>query len=223
MLAAAILTAGGERSRHPRVLARQRERELLATHPEPNEAPRVLTRVRSTLLSSALVELRDRGLFERYWEHLDPAARPEVESMIAGLWIPADVAIAHYAACDQLGLGSQDAYEIGRGIGKRIHDTILSMLTRAARGAGVTVWTAVGIYTRLYVRIFDGGTVHVYKTGPKDVEFQIERMQLLQFQYFRNSWAGVHHVGSSLFAERVFVRVVQGRDPYAATFRLSWV
>jgi hypothetical protein len=195
----------------------------VATHPEPPHASVVLQRVRSTLLSSALVELRERGLFDRYWERLDPASRPTIEGMIAGLWIPADIVISHYEACEQLGLGPQEAYEIGRSVGKRIHQSILSLLARAARGAGVDMWTAVGMYTRLYVRIFDGGAVHVYRTGPKDVEFHIEKLPLLRFQYFRQSWLGVHHVGASLFSEKVFVRALPERDPHAVTYRLQWV
>jgi hypothetical protein len=217
-----ILPCGGEEP-SPRVLAKKTEREILGTYPEPGSPPIVLRRVRSTLLSSALVELRARGLYDRYWGYLDPSARPPMESIIAGVWVPVDLAMAHYEACERLELSPQVAFEIGAGVGKRIHDTIFSVLTRAARGAGVTPWTAIQIYTRLYARTFDGGEVRVYKAGPKDAEIDIQRMPLLRFGYFRQSWLGVHRVGALLFAQQVFIRLTLHRDPDSVTFKLSWV
>jgi hypothetical protein len=64
---------------------------------------------RSTLLLGSVASLRAAGLFEAY-EAVAPAeVLAAVGSSVAGMWIPIDVAVAHYIACDGLGLSSESA------------------------------------------------------------------------------------------------------------------
>ena len=62
------------------------------------------TQFRSTWLTTSLAALKRRGLLPRYQEQLEPKYRVLIEEAVAGTWLPAAVAVAHYRAIDALGL-----------------------------------------------------------------------------------------------------------------------
>jgi hypothetical protein len=89
------------------------------------------------------------GRFEAYARLLGDPWRDLPSRAIAGLWLPIDAGLAHYRACDALGLSTLEQVAIGREVGDRIHGTFLGTMVRAARGAGVTPWVALGSARKL--------------------------------------------------------------------------
>ncbi|GAC1558770.1 MAG: hypothetical protein NVS3B10_17820 [Polyangiales bacterium] len=181
------------------------------------------TRCRSTLLCSGIAELRARGHFENYAAALEPAARDEILTMIAGVWMPMRIAMAHFQAVETLGLSDEEAFDIGGSSGRRIHATLLHTLIRLATSAGASPWTVFQNYGRMWARIFDGGRIVITRVAPKDALVEISCCPPARFHYYRNAFRGANHSGLALFARTVFVRELpsrRGHDEFA--LRVSW-
>lgn len=164
--------------------------------------------VRSTLLQSSLSFLRERGHFERYYELLEPRHRETIVQSMAPSWMPIDVAIAHYAACDALALSPGEQAAIGESVGKRVQGTMISSFMRAAREAGVTPIFYLSRFDRLYRRLIQGGSTQVTRTGPKDVEVELWGARLPRHPYFRVAFTGLCRASLTFFGSRGFAREV---------------
>lgn len=199
--------------------------ERLLTLPAAFTQATAMRRVRSTLLSSAIVTLRERGFYEAYLEKLSEERRQDILSIVAGVWIPIDVAMAHYAACDSLQMSTNDAIAIaiGAAVGHRIQATTLSTLTRLAAGVGLTPGTGLAIYDRLWSRIYDGGGFATDKVGPKDAGITMVHVPFARCAYFRASLRGVHVAGAELFTRKAYAREGRAVTPERSfALRLSW-
>lgn len=198
--------------------------ELVSSWPVlPVRAP-PLAAVRSTIVSSGLAALRARSLETRYLSHLPRERHAAVESLIAGTWLPTDFAMAHYQACEEMNLPFEEALAIGTAVGARVHETLLGTVKKLAAAAGVTPWTALAQYDRLWQRTFDGGGFTITRTGPKDALVHITQMPLARFAYFRASYCGVNLAGLRLFATNAYVRLLpHGMSDHSYSFRASWV
>ncbi|HEX6241330.1 MAG TPA: hypothetical protein VFZ61_10570 [Polyangiales bacterium] len=184
-----------------------------------------VTSIRSTLIQSSLNTLRKRGHFERYLLHLDPRHRPTLLETLAPEWLPIEVASAHYAACDALGLSAGELLEIGEDVGARIQGTFIATLVRKARTVGLTPWVPLGQFQRLWERLIQGGAVGLSKLGPKDCSVDVRLLPLCEYAYFRAAFCGVVASGIKLGAGRsVHVRE-QGINAFAqrCVLKAAWV
>jgi hypothetical protein len=184
-----------------------------------------VTAYRSTLVISSLATLGERGLTRRYFDALVPEARDGIRGAIAGVWLPADLVIAHYRACDTLGLPLSDQLDIGRAVGAKIRGTLLGTLVGLARdGAGVSPWTFLSRLDRLYDRLVQGGGLCVERPAPKDAVVEVYNVQLFAIPYFATAWRGVIQGMCELFCEKAYVR--NGLLTRASTkmrYVVSWV
>jgi hypothetical protein len=155
-----------------------------------NNVP-VTTQFRTTWLSSSMRALRDRGLYDRYLSHLSPAHRETILSIVVGTWLPIDVAVAHYDACDQLGLTENDLLTIGAEVSKHAQGTVLSVAVTVAKGAGVTPWTVITRYPAIWNRTWVGGGCSVLKLGPKDARLEMGGWPCARTTYCRTAMRGV--------------------------------
>jgi hypothetical protein len=131
--------------------------------------------------------------------------------------------MAHYAAADALGLSVQEQFDNGREVAERIQNSMLGTLVRAARGAGLTPWTGLDQFQRLWDRLLRGGAGAVYRLGPKEARVEAHGVPLIQFAYFRNAWRGMFAGSGALFCNRIFVTEIAGylRERVFAV-RLAW-
>jgi hypothetical protein len=183
------------------------------------------THVRSTLLQSSINSLRDAGHFNRYIEILDPAYRETVLHTLAPTWLPIAVGVAHYGACDALKLDALQLRDIGERVGDRIQGTFLKTITRGVRAIGVTPWTLLNHFDRLWGRLFQGGSVELTRTGPKDVTIEIRNGIIPQFEYFRIGFSGVIRNGFNFVGvKNPHVNIVKW-DPAKDSFSMhaAWV
>jgi hypothetical protein len=197
-----------------------REEEL---HPFPNPMPAEVTEFKSTLLVSSLQSLRERSLFDRYRTFLSPADAESIPLTVAGLWIPIDVAVAHYTAMTSLRLTHAECAAAGAVVGEKIQATLLGTVARLARTGGVTPWTVLAQFQRLFERIFKGGGTRVIKQGPKEARIDIRGLPLAAFPCFRAGFQGMIKSGGELFCARAYVSEV----PRLCTdttigFRCAW-
>ena len=186
---------------------------------------RTATHVRSTLIQSSLNGLKDAGHFDRYLEVLDPVHREAVLHTLAPTWLPLAVGLAHYAACEALNLDAYQQREIGERVGDRIQGTFLKTLTRGVRAVGITPWTLLGHFDRLWARLFQGGSVELTRTGPKDVTIQICGAVIPRYEYFRIGFSGVVRNGFKFVGvANPYVNIVQwnaAKDEFS--MHAAWV
>ncbi|MGO8997106.1 MAG: hypothetical protein ACLQVI_27640 [Polyangiaceae bacterium] len=179
--------------------------------------------VRSTLIASSIRCLRDHGLYDDYVARVDPGWRETLLEAVAGVWLPIDAGLAHYGACEALGLSSAEQVEIGREVGDRIQGTFLASMVRAAKGAGMTPWNALPFTGKLYERLFEGGGVRVVKVGPKEARCAVTANPLVGLGYFRNGFRGLYQVAIELFCAKAYVTdVPKSSSGMACEFKIAW-
>jgi hypothetical protein len=179
--------------------------------------------IRSTVLISSRAALEASGRFDAYEGHLLTSHREALRNAIAGTWLPLDLAVAHYAACDALALGTTEQVNMGRKTGDRVNGTLLGTIARLARSAGVTPWTVLEQLPRFWSRGFDGGELSLEKLGPKEARVNILEQPLMRFGYFRHGLAGTAERQLAPFCSRAYVRV-ERFDPrtFAMSYRYQW-
>jgi len=197
---------------------------MIHTYPPPREKLTPMTGVRSTILVSGLAALRERGLYDNWAAALDERTREAITTTIAGVWMPIDVVVRHYRACEGLGLSHDDAFAIGLSVGKRVQATMLHLVRHVAQEIGVTPWTIGAQYDRIFSRMFEGGGFRMLKDGPKDAVIEMLQIPLAEFGYFRSAFCGVNQAGMHLFAARSYVRIIPGSVTDSSfAIRVQWV
>ena len=134
---------------------------------------------------------RERLSWSAGSENIPPEFRagPARDGM-AGVWLPIETARVHYLGCDRLGLTLDQQLEMGRAVGGHAQGTVLGTLVKAAKGVGVTPWTIMPHFDRLWRRAVDGGESTVVRLGPKEVRAAFLGCELLDIPYFRNGLRG---------------------------------
>jgi hypothetical protein len=197
-------------------------RQILIAH-TPGSKP--TTTIRSTVLQSSIASLRQRGHFARWLTLVDPSHRETIVESLAPSWMPIEVAMAHYAACEALELPSSEQVAMGEAVGDRIQGSFLTTLMKSARAAGYNPLVLLGQFDRLYSRLFQGGSVQLTQTGPKDAEIEVRGLQTTRFPYFRVAFTGVVRAGIVFSGVRVGY-VKQGNYSTASdtlVMHASWV
>ena len=195
--------------------------EIVVPFPVPREQLQPPRHIRSTLIASSLRSIRDRGLSDAYTPLLDPGWKTTILESVAGVWLPAAAGLAHYRACEALAFSPLEQLAIGREVGDRLHGTFLGTMIRAARGAGVTPWTALSYINKLYERLFDGGGCSVIKTGPKDALMEMAQNPLVAIPYFRHAVRGLWQVAIELFCRKAYLLEVDATET-ECRMTVSW-
>jgi hypothetical protein len=180
-------------------------------------------RFRSTWLSSSLRSLRERNLFDAYLANLPREHHEAILSAVVGVWLPIEVAVAHYDACDALALSSIDTIQIGRDAASRVHGTVLATFVRLAKGAGVTPWTVLLRLQELWERIWLGGGVKVVKLGPKEARIEIAGWPCARSTYCRVAMRGVIPAVTDLFCQKSYANeIAQLTTRTSLAYLISW-
>jgi hypothetical protein len=181
-----------------------------------------MSEARSTLLVSSLAVVRANGHFGRYAAALTRDQLELLTQMVAGSWVGIDLAIAHYRACDSLGLSHDEMATFGRSVFDKTRGTLLGTMVRMAREAGANPWTVLPHLQRFWNRGYRGGGIRVLKTGPKDAIADVIETPLLETAYYRYALRGLLSAVLELFTRKVYVTLERGRER-SATFRMQWV
>ena len=183
------------------------------------------THFRSTWITASQATLRARGHYAGYEALLAPAQRELVLSTVAGMWLPMEIADAHYTACNALDLPTNELLEIGAAATRRANATHLAFVARLSQGAGVTPWTILSQIQRVWERTFKGGgQVGVVRLGPKDARFEIIGYPLARLRYNRVTMRGIVHGFVELFCTKTYVKELPKLcDARCIGLHLSWV
>jgi len=191
--------------------------------PFPQPIPR-MRHERSTLLQSGIETLRSEGLYDAYVAVAPREVRQEIEEAVAAMWIPIETAIAHYLACDRLGLSTESGVKLGRATFDRSKGMLLGAATGLARGAGVSPFTLAPHLQRFWLRGFDGGGIQAVQLGPKEMRVDVVASPILQSAYFRSALRGLATALFELVSQKAYVHGDAGQAvDTAMVFRVQWV
>jgi hypothetical protein len=179
--------------------------QVFLPFPTSRDRVRDSTHVRSTWLSSSLIALRERGRFDSYLVALPRQYHAPVLESVAGVWLTMDVAIAHYRACDALGLSPREMREIGLEVTQKVHGTSLALAIRLAKQAGVTPWTILAQLQRLWDRTWQGGGVEIQKQGPKEAIIEVLGWPIASIPYVRQTMPAVALGVCGMFCAKAYV------------------
>lgn len=179
--------------------------------------------MRGTILISSRAVLAASGLFAKYEARLPESERTTLREIVAGSWVPFPTSVAHYEACEALGLSAKEQFDLGQKTGARVNGTLLGTIGRLARSVGVTPWTLIDQLPRFWSRGFDGGAITCERLGPKDARVTVADQPLLQFRYFRQGLAGTADAQLRPFCARPSLQVESFAARAAtATYRYQW-
>lgn len=198
--------------------------ELIADH--HSAAGPAVTHVRGALIVSSLGVLKELGRFDRYTQLLDPSHQEQVLEVLALSWVPIEVALAHYRACDSLGLGQAELAQIALVLSTRYADSIFGTMLRTSRQVGLDApWLALRSQGRFWDRVYVGGGVRAYRLGPKDAHLEQHGLPLAEIAYFREAHRLWLQAIGGLFAKTIHIRLVRPREPgpHTMAFAGSWV
>lgn len=187
-------------------------------------APTPLAReVRGTLIVTSLQMLRERGLIDRYRGFVEPETLRAIEGVIAATWVPVELIVAHYRACDRLGFTVAELIDLGRGLTSRLHRPVFKVLVNLAGAAGVTPWAIAPQLPKIWDRMYRGGAIETIQLGPKDARVEIRGFPCAGIAYSRIAWRGVLLGGVEIFASRAYVSEIPAQcDATTLTYRMSW-
>jgi hypothetical protein len=181
--------------------------------------------VRSTWLSASLDALARHGHLDGYKRTLPADFHEVLFGMIAGAWLPIDVAMAHYAAVEALELTPVEQVELGMEAGAFAHRSYIGCAAvQLARGAGVNPWTVLEAVPKLWSRMWRGGEMRVQKVGPKDANLEIRDFPIASLGYTRRAGRGILTSLTRPVATTVYVSEIDKlcRGDTLA-YRIAWV
>jgi hypothetical protein len=198
---------------------------IIVPFAQPRTAIAPASEVRSTLLTASIDAVRKRGRYDEYVGHLAPEVKEAVLYGVAGVWLPMEVALAHYHAIDALGFTDGEAIENGYAVGGRLNGTFLGTALKVAAQAGATPWLPLGRAGTVVERVFRGGAgLQILRYGPKEARIDLVGVPVISSAYFRGALRGQIQAGCELFCRRCYTREVEPRSATGSTtIRVSWV
>jgi hypothetical protein len=182
-----------------------------------------VVKVRSTLIASSLMSLREKGWMDAYLKALPEELHPRVLNVVPGEWLDVEIGMAHYAAADALPRTAEEQFVQGWDIANRIQNSVLGTLVRVAKSTGVTPWTGLEYFPRLWDRLLLGGSGAVFRLGPKEARVEISGVPMVRFACFRNGWRGMFGGSGQLFARKLYIHELPTyTTTMAMAFRVSW-
>jgi hypothetical protein len=179
--------------------------------------------VRSTLILSGIQSLREHGLFQLYSENLPSDARERIAGLAAGIWIPVEVAVAHYSAMDRLGIERRIIEAIGAEVAARAWKHILSPVFARAKRIGPKPWEAFEHTHETIDLNWRGGDVQIVKEGPTQALYEWVGQPCAAIPYFVTSFGSFMRALTKLFSQRANHSVVHERcSRTSIVLRLSW-
>jgi len=185
-----------------------------------------VTHVRGTVLVSSLLTLKAAGHYDRYVELLPREWHEPVLFALASSWLPIELGLVHYQTCEALALDNHELTQIGELLATRYADTFLGTILQKTRDAGVNApWIALRAQPRIWERMYMGGGVKIYRTGPKDALGEFSGLPLARFRYFRVAFAGYYQGLANMFVRSAYVTAARPMNPGGDTFAItgSWV
>jgi hypothetical protein len=179
--------------------------------------------VRGFVFTTGLRWLREHDLVDRYVEHLPESLRASVGTMTATEWIPLDLALQCYAACDALNLSVEEQIDVGRTVSAANNGVVVTTIVRLIGGLGATPWLGLRHIDKVWHRSNRGGAVAVFRESDRAARLEFWRVPMAASRFFVTSMRGAVAVGVEALCDRVLVSELPGyaeEDGFA--LRVVW-
>jgi hypothetical protein len=184
----------------------------------------LMTECRGTWVTSSILALRKRELFVRYTELLAPTDHDPLVYATPSSWMPVDLVMRHYEACDKLDLTVEELLSIGVDVTERVNASSLALGRNVASATGVTPWTILGRLDKGWARIAVGGAVAVAKLGPKEARVEVLGFPFARIYYNRIATRGILRGLLTLVCQTVWVQEIEALcGSRQLAFRIQWV
>ncbi len=170
-----------------------------------------MTEARSTLIVSGIQTLRANGLYERYVELLSPKLRQDMMSLVAGLWIPGELALEHYRTMDRLALGKSTIEAIGAEVAERGAKTVLGRGSAATKQREPTPWDMLLMSHRNLDVNWRGSDMMVAKEGPHEALITWAGQPCASVPYFVTSTGSFLRAAVTGYCTTAHHRVVEDK------------
>lgn len=168
--------------------------------------------------------LRDAGLFERYVTHLPADYREEIVQLGAPAWLPLELGLAHYQACQELGLREAQVVEMAQRVSMHREGSFLGVALNLARGSGISPLTVFKQGPRLWSRAFMGGAIGGTQLGPKELRLDVVGWPCARIPYCRYALRGICLGLAKLLSREAYARSVPAPSGTEnLSLLLSWV
>ncbi|HEX3594446.1 MAG TPA: hypothetical protein VHU80_05070 [Polyangiaceae bacterium] len=187
--------------------------------------PERATAVRGTVLMASQEALKKGGYFDRYASNVDDAYRKKLlDEIVPNTWLGIDQAMAHYRACEALGLDAAVIHEMGTAVGDRINSVFVKSLIHLASGT-VQPWFAWQLAPRVWARAWKGSAVGVRKMGPTEARVDVVGFPCASISYVRVSLAAFFAKNTQLFCRTAVARQVRSSSdsPESVSYAVSWL
>ncbi len=190
-------------------------RTRAATHP--------VDAVRGFVFSSGRKWFQEHGLMERYVDLLPAAVRDRAFTITALEWLPVDLAMTCYHACDAMDLPASDQRELGRVVSSANNGALIETIARLAGGLGVSPWVALKDLNKVWLRSNRGGAVAIYKATERSARIEMWRVPMAASSFFCTSMCGAIEGGIRLFRKSASVSEVrEERTADGLTLTATW-
>jgi hypothetical protein len=168
--------------------------------------------------------LREAGILDAYLVHLRPEHQAALEAPSPAEWLPVELAIAHYEACDKLDLPTTQLVEIGARAVRFGHAKVADVVAKLATGAGATPWTILGQAQRFWDRTWVGGAVGITRLGPKEAQVEVVGWPCAGYHYVRVACRGVLSGMAEILCDKAYAREIEALcTPLSLGYRIGWI
>jgi hypothetical protein len=186
--------------------------------------PERATAVRGTVLVASQEALKNGGYYDRYASKVEESYRSRLlVDLVPNTWLGIDQAMAHYRACEALGLDEAVIQQMGTAVGDRINSVFIKSLIRLATGA-VQPWFAWQLAPRVWARAWTGSAVGVLKVGPAAARVDVVGFPCASIPYVRTSLAAFFAKNTQLFCRTAIARPVRptSNPAESVSYVVSW-
>jgi hypothetical protein len=143
------------------------------------------------LVHSSIAELAQLDLYDRYCKLIDQRALDRIKELIGPGWMPVDLALEHYRACDELQLKDALISEAGQRAGEKMGSALLVAGAQPQVEAKErSPWPLLPAFARMGRRIYEGASAQYVKTGPNTLQIEHIHNPLFSFHYYRIAHGG---------------------------------
>ena len=193
--------------------------ELLADHLSAYGP--MVTQVRGSLIASSIATLRSNNLLDRYLACLPRDQHDSVLYVLAASWVPVELALVHYGACDAMQLTEAELTTMGQSVSERLMGTFLATLVRSAAKIITPSSLPLRQYPKLWDRLFMGGSCSISMLGDSDARIESRGVPMFRYRYFRVAYAALIRGAGLMFRPTMSARIRKTTDD-SLCIDVSW-
>ena len=150
--------------------------------------------------------------------------REQIMGLAAGMWVPVELAVAHYTAIDGLKLDPSEIELIGADVANRTWKHILSPVAARAKRIGPKPREAL-THTHESIDLnWRGGDARIFRERPNQALYEWVGQPCASIPYFVTSFGAFMGALMRLYSERASHQIVpDGCTPTTISLRLSWI